>query len=324
MILIHVKSTLYFCCIFSVLLFLIYIGKEMNRSNPRVSVIIPCYNHERFIREAIKSVIDQDYSNIELIVIDDGSSDSSVEVIQEMIPECQERFARFEFRHRPNVGICLTLNEALEWCEGEFLSGVASDDTLRRYKTSVQVDYLLRNTESIGVFGGVEVVHEDTGIREDRLKPASKFKFEDIFLRRHSVQASTSLLRTDAVRKLGGYQEAFFIEDWLLWLLLTEHGGTLDYINMVFGVYRRHQGNASSQLEKMKDARLQIVELFNKQPLYKKSLAMVYVASAHEWQSTDFKKSLSYMLKAIKYDNSLIFRPFMARFFLKYITFIKK
>ena len=69
-----------------------------------VSVVIPCYNHEKFIQDCIQSVIDQTYQNIELIIIDDGSKDSSVEIIEKMLPACEQRFVRFEFRNRPNKG----------------------------------------------------------------------------------------------------------------------------------------------------------------------------------------------------------------------------
>jgi len=87
----------------------------LNQSNqPLVSVVIACYNHEFFVQDSIQSVIDQTYQNIELIIIDDGSKDGSVKKIQEMIPNCQQRFIRFEFRHRLNKGLSATLNEALE------------------------------------------------------------------------------------------------------------------------------------------------------------------------------------------------------------------
>lgn len=80
---------------------------------PLVSVVIPCYNHENYVQECIKSAIEQDYENIELIIIDDGSKDESVNKIQELVPGCEKRFCRFEFRTRPNKGLCKTLNEAL-------------------------------------------------------------------------------------------------------------------------------------------------------------------------------------------------------------------
>ena len=63
--------------------------KENNQ--PLVSVVIPCYNHEQFVRDSIQSVIDQTYQNIELIIIDDGSKDSSVEIIKKMLSACEQR-----------------------------------------------------------------------------------------------------------------------------------------------------------------------------------------------------------------------------------------
>ena len=115
----------------------------MNQSNqPLVSVVIPCYNHENFVQDSIQSVINQTYQNIELIIIDDGSKDGSVEKIQEMIPACQERFVRFEFRYRPNKGLSATLNEALEWCEGDFVSFLSSDDYYHKDKIFFQANYL--------------------------------------------------------------------------------------------------------------------------------------------------------------------------------------
>ena len=101
-----------------------------NNNQPLVSVVIACYNHENFVQDCVQSIIDQTYENIELIIIDDGSKDGSVEKIQEMIPACKQRFVRFEFRYRPNKGLSATLNEALEWCEGTYFSPIASDDIL--------------------------------------------------------------------------------------------------------------------------------------------------------------------------------------------------
>ena len=102
--------------------------KENNQ--PLVSVVIPCYNHEQFVQDSIQSVIDQTYRNIELIIIDDGSKDGSVEKIQEMVDICEQRFTRFEFRSRPNKGLSSTLNEALEWCKGKYFSACSDLSTL--------------------------------------------------------------------------------------------------------------------------------------------------------------------------------------------------
>ncbi|EPK1752121.1 glycosyltransferase family 2 protein, partial [Acinetobacter baumannii] len=94
---------------------------------PLVSIVIPCYNHVDYVQDCIQSIIDQTYQNIELIIIDDGSKDESVLKINEMLKKCENRFSRFEFRHRPNKGLSATLNEALEWCQGEYFATLASD-----------------------------------------------------------------------------------------------------------------------------------------------------------------------------------------------------
>ena len=67
-------------------------------TTPLVTIAIPCYNHEQYVQDSIQSIIDQSYSNIELIIIDDGSKDNSVLKIQELISICTNRFSRFEFR----------------------------------------------------------------------------------------------------------------------------------------------------------------------------------------------------------------------------------
>ena len=73
-------------------------------NNPLVSVIIPVYNHERYVQTAIKSIIDQTYQNIQLLVIDDGSKDSSYQKVMEIKEECEKRFPKTYFETKPNVG----------------------------------------------------------------------------------------------------------------------------------------------------------------------------------------------------------------------------
>lgn len=130
-------------------------------SKPLVSVVIPCYNHERYVQDCILSVINQSYTNIEVIIIDDGSNDSSVIKIKEMVERCEDRFVNFEFRHRPNVGLSSTLNEALEWCKGDYFCTLASDDQILEDKISYQVDYLNNHSNTVAIFGNVNLIDND-------------------------------------------------------------------------------------------------------------------------------------------------------------------
>lgn len=292
-----------------------------NKNNlPLVSVVVPCYNHEKYVKETIESIINQTYKNIELIVIDDGSKDNSVEIIKEMIPACEKRFTRFEFRNRPNKGLCYTLNEALEWCEGEYFSAIASDDIIRTYKTEEQVKYLEKNQDTIGVFGAVKVLYKN-GYEKEIIKKRNSYNFDDIFLHKHNLPAPTSLLRLENVKSVGGYREDFIIEDWAMWLDLTENGGKLDYLNKVFASYRRHDGNLSGQFEKMYEGRMQIIELFKDKKNYKQAKSRALLVYAKDIQTIDKVKSLKIVVNAIKLYPLILFKIT----FIKYIVkmFIK-
>ncbi len=297
----------------------------MNQSNqPLVSVVIACYNHERFVQDSIQSVIDQTYQNIELIIIDDGSKDGSVKKIQEMIPTCKERFFRFEFRYRPNKGLSTTLNEALEWCEGIYFSALASDDIIKPHKISYQTKILNSKSHVSGVFGSVDVILKNGEILKNKLKQR-EYNFVDIFLHEHNLPALTQLIRLQDLRDVNGFREKFIIEDWVMWLDLTQSGKSLYLDEEVMGSYRRHEGNLSGQLNKMFEGRLQIIESFQEHSLYKKAKAKVYFIQAIEQQSFDKKKSMPLMIKAISLNLSLVFTKsfmgYLAKFVIKRNSF---
>ena len=96
--------------------------------NDLISVIIPAYNHEKYVQQTIKSIIAQTYKNIELIVINDGSKDSTWQKIQELKPECEKRFTSVQFSTQENSGTCKTQNKLIAMASGEYIYLIASDD----------------------------------------------------------------------------------------------------------------------------------------------------------------------------------------------------
>lgn len=285
-----------------------------------VSVVIPCYNHSDYVQETIQSVIGQDYENIELIVIDDGSTDMSVDKVLEMRPACNERFNRFEFRHRSNQGLSKTLNEALEWCRGEYVSCLASDDLIKSYKISSQVNFLQNNQAYVGVFGGIDIIHKD-GTTSRSLGTSQEYDFEKIIKHKYCLPAPTQLLRLNEVKEVGGFREGFIIEDWMMWLELTKNGGLLYCDSRPVATYRRHDGNLSGQLNRMLEGRLQIVNEFSDNELYKDAKANVYMAQGFDTQIFSKLGSLKYVYKSVCIKPSIVFtRDFLlyiAKFFLK-------
>ena len=113
-------------------------------NNTLVTVLIPSYNHQKYIKDAILSVINQTYKNIELIVIDDGSSDDSPQIIRSL-----GKKYNFKYIIRENRGICATLNEALNMAKGVYFCGLGSDDMFFPEKIEKQVNFMLNNPEYV-------------------------------------------------------------------------------------------------------------------------------------------------------------------------------
>lgn len=293
--------------------------KTLSKVHPLVSVVIPCYNHEKYVKECISSVIDQDYRNIELIIIDDGSIDNSVEKIKELIEVCEQRFVRFEFRVRPNRGLCETLNEGVEWSRGEFYSAVASDDIFKPNKTNIQVDYLLSKPSCVAVFGNVDIISSEGALLRSINTSLSSYKFNDIFFHRHRLPAPTQMIRLDALRKTGGYPAGMVIEDFYMWLKLSNSGGNLDKLEMSLASYRRHEGNMSGQLERMEKGRYAILDLFKSEPDYNRAKANAVMMAAIDLQPYDRTSSLKRFILAVRIYPRVIFQLKVFKYYLKAI-----
>lgn len=266
--------------------------------SPLVSVVIPCYNHEEFVQDCIQSVIDQTYQNIELIIIDDGSSDGSVAKIQEMSELCQKRFTNFEFRFRPNKGLCATLNEALEWCEGTFYSALGSDDKILPNKIDIQVDFLKKNKKYIAVFGGVDLIDNNDKLIGHWLYEEKKYTFKDIFLHTHNLPAPTALMKIEAVKVVGGYKSGMIIEDWYMWLKLSKIGD-IYYLPKIFARYRFHETNLSKNLDKMHKGRFQVIDSFKNEDQYKLARLNVEWMNASEFLRVNRVEAIKGYLKIL-------------------------
>ncbi|WP_288077668.1 glycosyltransferase [Pseudomonas sp.] len=246
-----------------------------DESMPLVSMCIPVYNHERFVCASIRSVIAQSYKNIELIVIDDGSSDSSVNVITELLEECRERFVRFAFLTRPNAGVSATLNEGLEWSRGKYFSGLASDDAICPDKTDVLVDHLQKNPKCLGVFGSIHLI-DDNGVRTGFRKKSGVYNFRDVFLLRAEVPAPASMLRREELLKVGGFDVSTRIEDWEMWLKLTHANNSyLEVLPDLLAEYRQHPANTWKQIDLMYQEQVKIIHRYTDDPLFSRAATVL-------------------------------------------------
>ena len=178
---------------------------------PLVSIIIPSYNHEEYIEQAVRSVIDQTYENIELIVIDDGSTDGSLTLLSNL----SIKFG-FTFVAQENQGVCNALNRGIrEFSKGQVLCILGSDDRFHPNKIELQVKELSDNKSSEFCF--TQAVEFDSNSGKDlRVFPRKRFTGrvlnKIIFIQPYA--AGSIMFTRSLYDKVGGFDPSLEAEDW--------------------------------------------------------------------------------------------------------------
>lgn len=267
---------------------------------PLVTIVVPSYNHAPFIERAIESLIAIEHDRIELIVIDDGSSDDSAERVRAMAPRCERRFERFELVARENRGLTRTLNQALEWARGDYFVIADSDDMLMPNHVPTLLAVLEAEPGLAAAYGGgVMVDVDDRFVRE--MRPRERYNdFASLLARDKEIISSGGMIRTDALRAAGGYLEGLYIEDWYIMLRLTERGARLKTVPVPVVRYRWHETNISRNVDRMLDARLTILNLFADHPGHRWRVALVHVEAALGHWRQSRRRALSQLKIALR------------------------
>jgi alpha-1,3-rhamnosyltransferase len=177
-----------------------------------VTVVMPCYNHAQYVERAVLSVVCQTYQDFDLVVIDDGSKDESVQKLKELQKE-----HGFTLITQENKGVCKTLNRAIrEAASGEYIALLASDDFWHEDKLRLQMESLEQHPESEFCFSQAIVFTDETNPSNGRLFPKKCLSgqvLNSVFLRQH-VPAGSMLFSRRLYDLLGGFDENLKEEDW--------------------------------------------------------------------------------------------------------------
>lgn len=220
---------------------------------PLVSFLVPAYNHEAFVQRCLDSVLEEDYPNKDLLIINDGSSDRTHQKISEWIERCGDR-VKVDYVNRPNRGRAYTHNEISERANGDYLRFSASDDYFLPGGTIKLVDYLLGHPSKMAVVGDAVVIDPDGSPVHDSamigLYRARKHRYStDEGIRREvisrwAVGGPTLLMTKAGYKASGGWREDMRIEDWNLFLRLVAIDA-LGFVDAKVGAYRLHGSNSS-------------------------------------------------------------------------------
>jgi glycosyltransferase involved in cell wall biosynthesis len=210
---------------------------------PEISVVMPVYNAARWLNEAITSIGRQSVKRIELIIIDDGSDDSS----PALASRAAEQDSRIRVVRRLHRGLSATLNEGIALARAAFIARMDADDISHPYRLERQMAFLASHPEISAVGSWAELIDQD-GRPAGSLTPESDPSWLEQFLIRQNPFIHASMfMRAVAVRQVGGYREIVEgAEDYDLWLRLS-HQTRLAILPKFLISHRRHGASASAR-----------------------------------------------------------------------------
>lgn len=211
---------------------------------PRVSICIPVYNLERYIAETLESVKAQTFQDYEAIIVDDGSTDGSAELIKPFLAD-----PRFKYVHQENAGAAAARNTALRLARGEWFAFLDGDDIWLPDKLERQLRLVEEDPDVNFVYGNCTLFHEG-GRERLHLRP-SALRDGDILewlYADNRVSTLTVLARTRDLRELGGMADMRLVEDYDLWLRLAHRGIKAGVCREPVARYRLRPGSSSSQV----------------------------------------------------------------------------
>jgi glycosyltransferase involved in cell wall biosynthesis len=247
-----------------------------------VSIILPVFNGEKYIKTAIDGVLSQTYKNIELIVVDDGSTDSTKSIISgyllsnglddnddenddisnEISKKIDNNINGVKYFFQENRGPGAARNYGISKSKGEFVAFIDADDVYSKDKIEKQVDYLQKNRHVSIVFNDIYIIDKN-GIIGDIIKPDAMYEnrrdFHAHYLFRQNIPCLPSVMIKRECFDYSGYSEKYRnSEDFYMLLKLSEKY-EFGYLDEPLYYYRRHEDNLTNQHERHLENEIEIV-----------------------------------------------------------------
>lgn len=201
--------------------------------NPKVSVIMSVYNGEKYLRKAVDSILDQTFPDFELIIINDGSTDGTKEILESYTDH------RIHLIHQENIGLTKSLNKALKLARGVYIARQDADDISDLERLNCEVNYLNQN-QNIGLLGS-HVAFIDKKGREISVwkTPETHDQIKKGLLKGNCFCHGSVMFRKECLNTVGFYREKFrYAQDYDYWMRISEHFKTAN-IGMVLYKNRR-------------------------------------------------------------------------------------
>ena len=285
--------------------------------NALISIIIPCYNAEKYIAETIQSVLNQTYTNWELIIVNDGSTDSSIEIINSFL----ENKKKIQLINKPNSGVADTRNKGLEIAQGQLITFLDADDVWHNTNLEKKVNFLT-STDYDVVYSYCQMIDEQSKPIDRILKGEDNLKIEDFLSLKANYNTAPSgvLFKKQVLDKIKGYDVNLSNNaDQDILIQTLANGFKIGVLSEVLWNYRIHATNMSKNVEVLEKDSLYLFQKCKKQQLFhsfwfeQKCFATMYYMLAGSWWKNGKNKLRGFyflLLAFITYPTSvaLIFK----------------
>jgi len=229
--------------------------EKISPATPQVSVIIPTYRHSQYVVRTIKSVLEQAFSDYEIIVVNDGSPDQTRKVLE---PFVENRTIRYY--EQPNRGQAAARNEGVRHAKGEFIAFLDDDDFWPPDKLLWQVRFLEHHPE-VGIVGGTYLAVDEADLPVEPGDFHPSITFESLFARNPFLSPGQTLMRSALLADIGGLNPAIWgADDWDLWFRALKHSAVV-MVDQLALYYRVHHANSSNQSARLLKACCDTIEI---------------------------------------------------------------
>ena len=234
----------------------------MKTNNPTVSIVLPVYNGEDYLRYAVDSILDQSFTDFELLIINDGSSDSSADIIDAYA----QKDSRIVAIHQKNLGLVATLNKAVELSKASLIARMDADDISLPRRLETQVDLFKKNPNAVLCGSCFDVINEYNEFLKLSVAPAFSRDLKRSLHLYNPIAHGSVMFKKEAFLKAGGYSGTVGpTEDYDLWIRLAELGDFIYSERSLFKWRINPEGITHSNNDVMQAATKKLVQKYRKE-----------------------------------------------------------